>query len=107
MRQVRTSDQEYQSAWLEWDILESIPDQILSYCEDEFWVYDADVCGWRDIQFVVRENNKDTHWKVEHAWWIETDLEWQLKNEFDVTQIESVSFSYPSLNRDWLKLTLL
>lgn len=105
MRQVRTSQQPYQSDWLTWDSEPVITDQIMSYCEHEFWIHDADVCGWRDIQFVVRENHTVTYWKVEHAWWIQHEPEWDLRNEFDISQMDSVSFSYPNINRDWLKLT--
>jgi hypothetical protein len=105
MRQVRTSLQPYQSHWLIWDGNHAIPDQIISYCEHEFWVYDADVCGWRDIQFVVRENDVESYWNVAHAWWIQHEPEWDLRNEFDISQTDSVSFRYPTINRDWLKLT--
>jgi hypothetical protein len=105
MREVRHSEHAYQSAWLEWDSCVAIPDQILNYVQEEYWVWDADVCGNDTFQFVVRENGTETYWQVEHAWWIQYDPEWQLKNEFDFEQIDTVSFSYPTLNRDWLKLT--
>jgi hypothetical protein len=105
MRQVRHSEQPYQSAWWEWDSLSAIPDQILDYVREEYWIYDADTCGNETFQFVVRENGVETYWQVEHAWWIEHDPEWDLPNEFDIEQIGTVSFSYPQLNRDWLKLT--
>lgn len=105
MRQIRTSEQLYQSAWWEWDSELTIPDQILNYVQRKYWVYDADTCGNRTYQFVVRENGSETYWQVEHAYWIEYDPEWDLPNEFDIEQIDTVSFSYPQLNRDWLKLT--
>jgi hypothetical protein len=105
MREVRHSEQEYQSVWLEWDSGVTIPDQILNYLREEYWVYDADVCGNDTFQFVVRENGTETYWQVEHAWWIEWEPEWVCRNEFDVTQIPQVHFAYPTKNRDWLKLT--
>jgi hypothetical protein len=105
MRQVRYSEQEYQSAWLEWDLSKEIPDQILAYVEEEYWIYDSDTCGNDTFEFVVRENHTETYWKVEHAWWWQTEPEWDLVNEFDIEQIDTVSFSYPKMNRDWLKLT--
>ena len=104
MRQIRTSEQAYQSAWLEWDSVTTIPDQIISYCEDEFWIYDADLCGYRDIQFVVRENDVESYWNVAHAWWWQTEPEWDLRNEFDISQIPQVHFAYPRVTRDWLIL---
>ena len=104
MRQVRYSEQEYESAWLEWDTQLAIPDQILDYVREEYWVYDADVCGDDTFQFVVREHGAETYWEVEHAWWITYDPEWELHNEFDLKQIDSVQFEYPTKNRDWLQL---
>lgn len=88
-----------------WDGLNTIPDQIIQYMETVYWIYDADTCGNETLQFVVRENGVETYWEVEHAWWIERDPEWDLKNEFDIKQVDSVIFEYPRINRDWLKLT--
>jgi hypothetical protein len=104
MRLIRTSDLPYKSDWLVWEPQGDVTEQILQYAQEHYWVYDADVCGWRDIQFVVRDNGAETFWEVEHAWWIEHDPEWELRNEFDLKQIESVQFEYPTKNRDWLLL---
>lgn len=71
----------------------------------KFWVYDSDSCGDETIQFVVRENDVETYWQVKHTWWIDYDPEWDLKNQFDVEQISCAEFTYPRVNRDWLKLT--
>lgn len=105
MRQVRHSVQPYESAWMEWESDQALPDQIIQYCEQKFWVYDADVCGCRDIEFVVREHGIESYWQVEHAWWIQTEPEWDLRNEFDIKQIPQVQFTYPRINRNWLQLT--
>lgn len=105
MRHIRTSGQPYTSAWREWDSEKSIPDQILHYMEDTYWVYDCDTCGDASIQFVVRDQGVETYWQVDHAWWIEYEPEWCVQNEFDVEQISSVNFEYPRINRDWMKLT--
>jgi len=105
MRQVRYSEQAYQTAWLEWDSGVAIPDQIVNYLQEEYWIYDADTCGNETFQFVVRENEVDTYWEVDHAWWIEYEPEWTMRNEFDIKQVDSVIFEYPRINRDWLQLT--
>lgn len=105
MRQVRSSDQSYQSDWMTWDSLNTIPEQIIQYMETVYWIYDADTCGNETLQFVVRDSGVETYWEVEHAWWIEYEPEWDLPNEFDIKQVDSVIFEYPRINRDWLKLT--
>jgi hypothetical protein len=105
MRQIRTSGQPYQTPWREWDGDATIPDEILLHMEDAYWVYDCDTCGDATIQFVVREHDAETYWQVDHAWWIEYEPEWCVRNEFDVQQIDAVTFAYPRMNRDWMKLT--
>lgn len=105
MRQVRHNRQSYQDAWLEWDSHTSIPDQIMEHVRRKYWVYDSDTCGSSVYQFVVRENGSETYWFVTHDWWIEHDPEWACVNEFDISQMLSVDFEYPRVDRDWLKLT--
>lgn len=105
MRQVRYNGQSYKDDWLEWDSETTIPDQIIQYLQNKYWVYDSDSFGNETFQFVVRENLTDTYWEVEHVWWIDYDPDWTMNNEFDIKQVLTVNFDYPRINRAWLKLT--
>lgn len=105
MRLVRHSEQPYTSDWLCWDDQSPIAQQIEQFLQDNYWVYDADVCGTCTHQFVVQQHGETTFWQAEHHWWIEYDPEWICGNEFEIQQTDAVLFDYPTRNRDWLTLT--
>jgi hypothetical protein len=96
------SDMKYESKWetVETDIFIWMSDYVLK----NYRIYDADHCGDESVEFVVDREGELSFYRFTYSWWIDYDPEWDLKDSIHYEVVPEVKFSYPAIDRDWIKL---
>lgn len=75
--------------------------EILYFLKKEMFVYDSDNCG-EDISYVGFSSGK--YFKIFHSWYIEHDPEWQINNDFEITEVTKEEATHKGVisDRNWL-----
>lgn len=89
--------------WIETD--ETDPVKVIEkFYYDNCFIYDADICGDRSVEFAFEIDGKIEYYKLDYSWYIDYDPEWEIHNEFTIEKIEKPKTRFPA-NRDWLILS--
>ena len=103
------NEMEYCSKWIRFQTVLPLDEFLVDFCQHEFYVWDSDNCGSEHIQFVIEDldTGVTSYHEIYHYWGWEDDKEeggYSLINEFSYEKVDSVKFSYPSVDRDYLTL---
>ena len=77
-----------------------------NYMEEEYKVWDADICGDMYADIAVKDGDTIRYFKASYSWWIEPDTEEWIHDEVMVEEVEEqkIRFKFPIINRDWVIL---
>lgn len=78
------------------------PVSIMETYEENVFIYDADYCGEEKFFFAFGNGE---YWKMTHSWWIETDPDWYVGNEFGYEKVSKSEANDKIISdRDWIIL---
>lgn len=71
-----------------------------AYYHKHLFVYDADICGNEEMDFSFSTGKA---FKLESSYWIEYNPEWEIHNEYYITEIDMKELpSWMQKERDWI-----
>lgn len=80
----------------------SFEDVVMYYFDNHIKVYDADVCGDTKNFFAVFDGNVTKYFRLDYSWYIEFEPEWQLRDDFSLTEIPKEETKGLIEFRDWI-----